>query len=74
MVPYLVTSAAFGVLLYHLHTSAQLLDREGKPPIVCEVVAPRRGLVREQSIESFEFNSALSVEAIEKVIADVELM
>ncbi len=73
VVPYLVTSAAFGMLLYYLHTSAQLLGREGKPPIVCEVVAPRRGLVREQSIESFESNNALSVEAIEKVIADVEL-
>jgi hypothetical protein len=74
VVPYLVTSAAFGILLYHLHTSAHLLGREGKPPIVCEVVAPRRGLVREQSIESFEFNSAMSIEAIEKIVSGVELM
>lgn len=73
VIPYLVTSGAFGVLLYHLHTSAQLLDREEKPAIVCEVVAPRRGLVRELSIESFEFNSALSVEAIERIIGAVEL-
>jgi hypothetical protein len=74
VVPYLVTSGAFGVLLYHLHTSARLLGGESMPAIVCEVVAPRRGLVREQSIESFEFNSAMSVEAIEKIIAEVEVL
>ncbi len=72
VVPYLVTSGAFGVLLYHLHTSAQLLEQGHKPSIVCEIVAPRKGLVREQSIESFEVNSALSIEAIEKCISKVE--
>jgi hypothetical protein len=73
VVPYLVTSGALGILLYHLHTSAALLDRTTTmPPIVCEAVAPRRSLVREQSIESFEANSALSVEAIEKIMAGVE--
>lgn len=74
VVPYLVTSGAFGILLYHLHTSAQLLGQEHKPSIICEIVAPRRGLVREQSIESFEANSALSIEAIEKIIGKVELL
>lgn len=74
VVPYLVTSGAFGVLLYQLHTSAQILGREGIPPIVCEVVAPRKGLVREKSIESFETNTVMSIEAIEKIISDVELM
>lgn len=73
VVPYLVTSGSFGVLLYHLHTSGQLLGRQDKPSIICETVAPRRGLVREQSIESFEANSAMSIEAIEKVIAELEL-
>jgi hypothetical protein len=72
VVPYLVTSGAFGIFLYHLHTSALLLGRKSIPAIVCEVVAPRRSLVREQSIESFEANSALSGEAIEKIILDVE--
>src|SRR6185312_14744159 len=46
--------------------------QEHKPSIICEIVAPRRGLVREQSIESFESNSGLSIEAIEKIIGEVE--
>lgn len=74
VVPYMVTAGAFGLFLYHLHTSARLLGRAGLPPIICEVVAPRKGLAREQSIESFEVNSAMSIEAIEAVMAKVEQM
>lgn len=70
--PYLVTSGAFGLLLYHLHTSAYLLGRD-KPPVICEIVAPRKGLVRELSIESFEANSSLSLEAVEAVLKKVEV-
>jgi hypothetical protein len=72
VVPYLATAGTFGLLLFHLQTSARLLDRKAMPPIICEVVAPRRGLVREQSIESFESNSVLSIEAIEAVMSKVE--
>lgn len=72
VLPYMVAAGAFGLFLYHLHTSAQLLERSGRPPIICEVVAPRKNLVREQSIESFEANSALSIEAIEAIMARTE--
>lgn len=72
VMPYLVTSGAFGLLLYQLHTSAHILGDQAKPPIVCEIVAPRKGLVRELAIESFEDNSFLSLEAVEKLIAGVE--
>jgi hypothetical protein len=72
VVPHLVTSGAFGILLYHLQTSAYLLNRDRKPDLICEIVAPRKGLVREQSIESFESNSAMSVEAIDRLITNVE--
>jgi len=72
VVPYLVTTGAFGLLLYHLHTSARLLGHDGLTPIVCEVVAPRKGLVREQSIECFDANSAMSIEAIDGIMGQVE--
>lgn len=72
VVPHLVTSAAFGLLLYQLWTAHALLERSGQASLVCEIVAPRKGLVREHSIESFETNSVLSTEAIERIIAEVE--
>lgn len=73
VVPYLVTSGAFGLLLYQLQTSATLAGSSSKPSMICEVVAPRKGLVRELSIESFEENNLLSVEALEKLIARAEM-
>ena len=72
VVPYLVTSGALGLFLYHLHTSGRLLGHDGLTPIVCEIVAPRKGLVREQSIECFDANSAMSIEAIDTIIGQVE--
>lgn len=71
VVPYLVTTGGFALLLYHLRTSAFLLGRDDAVPILCEVVAPRRGLVREQSIESFDANSAMSLEAIDAILSAV---
>lgn len=72
IVPYLVTSGAFGLLLYHLHTSAHICDDAILPPMICEVVGPKRTLVREMAIESFDENSGKSVEAMEALIAQAQ--
>lgn len=72
VIPYLVTSGAFGLMLYQLHTSAKIVGGVEKPSMICEVVAPKKGLVRELSIESFEENSSLSVEAMERLIGAAE--
>lgn len=71
-IPYLVTTGAFGVFLYQLHTSSHILQRPNIPAIICEVVTPKKGLVRVQSIESFEANSGLSMEALDAILAQVE--
>lgn len=68
VVPYLVTSSAFGLLLYQLHTSAHVLSKSRIPAMICEIVAQRKGLVREVSIESFDENCLLSVEAMDRLI------
>lgn len=68
VVPYLVTSGTFGLLLYQLHTSAHLIGGPVVRPIICEVVAPKKGLVRELSMECFEENSLLSMEAMNHLV------
>jgi hypothetical protein len=72
VIPYLVTAGTFGLLLYQLHTSAMIAGGNPKPSMICEIVAPKKGLVRELSIESFEDNSFLSIEALEKLISGAE--
>lgn len=72
VIPYLVTTGAFGLFLYQLHTSAYILARPRIPPIICEVVAPRKGLVRELSVDSFDTNSNLSMESLNSIFVKVE--
>ena len=72
VVPYLVTTGTFTLLLYQLQTSARLLGRDGRTAIICEVVAPRKGLVRELSVEWFDANNTMSIEAIDGIMAQIE--
>jgi hypothetical protein len=72
VIPYLVTTGTFGLFLYQLHTSGYLLERSRIPPIICEVVSQRKGLVRELSIDSFDTNSNLSMECLNSIFLKVE--
>lgn len=59
---HLAPLATLHVLLYELETAAGLLGR-GRPSLVCEIIAPRRELVRQRAIASFFDNDALSRQA-----------
>ncbi len=65
---YLVTLGALHIMLYQLTVAAQWVGRT-KPSVICEVVAPRKTLVRELSLESYLENSALPSQAVESYIA-----
>lgn len=67
--PHLVTLGAFLVMLYQLRVSSELLS---KPlHFVCEVVAPKKTLVRELSAFNYQENSLLSQKAVETYIAGI---
>ncbi|MGO8661549.1 hypothetical protein ACC805_12315 [Rhizobium ruizarguesonis] len=61
---YLVPLGALHVILYQLETAAALVGREGRPPIICEMIAPRREFVRQRAIASYQDNDSLSLEAL----------
>ena len=61
---HLAPLAALHVLLYELETAAAFVDKP-RPSLVCEIIAPRRELVRQRSIASFYGNDALSRQAAE---------
>lgn len=61
--PHITLLGAFHIMLYQL-TIAQEITSETRPIMVCEIVAPRKSLVRELSIRSFQGNSQLSERAI----------
>ena len=61
--PHITLLGAFHVMLYQL-TVAKEVSKEERPIMVCEIVAPRKTLVRELSVKSFQENSQLSERAI----------
>lgn len=67
--PHLVTLGAFHVMLYQLRVSSALLST----PLhfICEVVAPKKTLVRELSALNYQENNLLSQKAVEAYLTGI---
>ena len=65
--PYLVTLGTLHLTLYQLETAAALCS-DGRPSFVCEVVAPRKTLVRELSVMSYQRNNELPARAVDEYV------
>jgi hypothetical protein len=69
--PHLVTLSAFGVLLYELDVACEIAGRP-RPHFVCEIVGPRKTLVRELSTQNYQENHLLPETALKAMIKRVE--
>jgi hypothetical protein len=70
--PHLVNLIGFHMLEYQLTVSRQLLCSSAPLSLVCEVVAPKKTLVREISCELYQKNNLLPALAVEKYISNIE--
>jgi hypothetical protein len=68
--PHLVTLAAFHLLRYHL-SAASIWTGGDEPYLVCEIIAPRKTLVREVSLRTYGQNDSLSARAVEQFIEQI---
>jgi hypothetical protein len=59
------------LLLYQLQRGLEVLDRSERTTLVCEIVSPKRSVVRDLSADSFQRNNALPQEAIERFIRKI---
>ena len=66
--PHLVTLATLHLLRYHLAVASTWAATKYLPYMVCEIIAPKKTLVRESALESYGFNDGLSNQAIESFI------
>lgn len=69
--PHVALLATLHLLLYQLTVASELIG-VNRPPIICEIVAPRKTLVRELSINSYQQNSQLSAHAVTGFIDSIE--
>jgi hypothetical protein len=70
--PHLVTLGALHTMLYQLTLAASGKQSSAKVTFICEVVAPKKTLVRELSSLSYQENNLLPSGALEQYIAAIE--
>ncbi len=63
--PHLVTLAALHIVLYQLGVSAEWCDNPRRVSFICEIVAPKKTLVRELSFLSYQENNLLPPRAVD---------
>lgn len=69
----LVTLGALHVLLYQLRVAASWARPETAPlHFICEVVAPRKTLVRQQSVLNYQHNNILTAKALDSYLQRIE--
>lgn len=66
--PHLVTLGTLYLFRYHLWVASTWASNDSPPYLVCEIVAPKKTLVREISLQSYGQNDALSTYAIEQFV------
>ena len=70
--PHLVNLLGLHLVIYQLNVSRQLLGLEESVQLVCEIVAPKKTLVREISCDLYQQNNLLSAQAVEEFILRIE--
>jgi hypothetical protein len=70
--PHLVNLAAFHLIQYQLRVSRDVAGVITPFKLVCEVVAPKKTLVREVSCELYQENNLVSVQAVMAYINAIE--
>ncbi|MBX3319175.1 MAG: hypothetical protein KF890_04780 [Nitrospira sp.] len=71
--PHLVNLAGLHLVKYQLGVSRQVLGLTSPPSLVCEVVAPKKTLVREISCDLYQENNLLPAQAVEAFITNIEM-
>ncbi|MDQ3665793.1 MAG: hypothetical protein M3410_04175, partial [Acidobacteriota bacterium] len=72
VLPHLVNLIGLHLLRYQLTVARQLLGFSDPVRLICEVVAPRKTLVREVSCDLYQENNQLPARAVEIFISKIE--
>lgn len=69
--PYLATLSALHTVMYQLNLASQWSGCP-KPYFICEVLAPKKTLIRELAASSYQSNNLLTPQAIDVYIKEIE--
>ncbi|MGI4796553.1 MAG: hypothetical protein ACRYG8_21330 [Janthinobacterium lividum] len=69
-IPHLVTMTGLNLVLYQLERGREVLDR-GPISLVCEIVSPKKSVVRDLSADSYQHNNILPQQALERFVRQI---
>lgn len=72
LIPHLVSLTGFHMMRFQQQISRIVLNEERPSYFISEIVAPKKTMVRELSVESYQENNVLSAKAVEQYITDIE--
>lgn len=70
-IPHLVATTGLNIVLYQLERAAETLGRKDPISFVCEIVSPKRSVVRDLAANSFQENSALPLQAVQRLVRSI---
>ena len=70
-IPHIVTMTGIHLILYQLQRAAEVLERSELTTLVCEIVSPKRTVIRDLSADSYQGNNALPQQAIERFVRKI---
>lgn len=71
VLPHVVTILGLHMLLYFLKRGREHTDGSSEMQLICEIIAPKKTVVRALSIESYQMNNLYSTDAIKQYIQNV---
>ena len=72
LIPHLVRLAGLHMMLYQQQLAREETGSPSPSYIISEIVAPKKTLVRELSIESYQDNNTMSLRAVNAFVAKIE--
>lgn len=69
-IPHLVTVTGLNMMLYQLERARDVLDQD-PVRLVCEIVSPRKSVVRDLSADSYQRNNGLPQQAVDRFVRQV---
>lgn len=66
-IPHLVTMTGLNLILYQLERAREVLEND-PVQLVCEIVSPKKSVVRDLSADSYQRNNGLPQQAVERFV------
>jgi hypothetical protein len=70
-IPHLVAVTGLNIVLYQLERAAETLGRSDPISFVCEIVSPKRSVIRDLAANSFQENNALPLQAVQRLVRSI---